>query len=220
MKDLISELSSLFHKERDPVYAQKQSAYLRDQFLFFGLSKPKRAIVQKELFAKFSWKEETLQTVALELWKCPEREFQYAAVDLLIKHKRQLTETSLPLLQTMISTHSWWDTVDLIAAHLLGGIVFRFPQLKLMMDKWILDPHLWIKRSALLCQLKWKKDTDEKRLISYCEALIHEKDFFLRKAIGWVLREYSKTNPDFVRLFIHNHPELSPLSLKEASKYL
>lgn len=217
---LIQTLSTLFQKERDPVYAKKQSAYLKDQFLFFGISKPKRAALQKEVFAPLKFKEEELQKIARDLWKSPEREFKYAAIDLLIKHKKHLTDSSLSLLETMIRTHSWWDTVDLIGSHLVGSIVFRFPKLRDNMDKWISDPHLWIKRSALLCQLKWKKDTDEKRLAEYCEALIYEKDFFLRKGIGWVLREYSKTNPDFVLKFIKSHPELSPLSIREASKYL
>jgi 3-methyladenine DNA glycosylase AlkD len=89
------------------------------------------------------------------------------------------------------------------------------------MDRWIEDPYLWIRRAALLYQLRWKQETDEEKLFSYCQKTLHEKDFFIRKAIGWVLREYSKTNPKAVKKFISSHRNhLSNLSIREGSKYL
>jgi len=121
----------------------------------------------------------------------------------------------------MIRTNSWWDTVDTIAPNLVGHLVKTHHELTKLMDQWIEDPYLWIRRAALLHQLRWKEMTDEETLFRYCQKTMHEKDFFIRKAIGWVLREYSKTNPRSVKKFIAKYQSnLSPLSIREGSKYL
>eukprot|EP01087_Luapelamoeba_hula_P014055 TRINITY_DN4057_c0_g1_i2.p1 TRINITY_DN4057_c0_g1~~TRINITY_DN4057_c0_g1_i2.p1 ORF type:complete len:122 (+),score=10.59 TRINITY_DN4057_c0_g1_i2:413-778(+) len=121
----------------------------------------------------------------------------------------------------MIRNKSWWDTVDIIASNLVGSLVTQFPQLSATMDNWISDEHLWVRRTALIHQLKYKAATNTDRLYSYIGQLMHEQDFFIRKAIGWALREYSKTDPDSVRDFIAaNDSELSSLSKREGSKYV
>jgi 3-methyladenine DNA glycosylase AlkD len=128
------------------------------------------------------------------------------------------------MLQTyanMIRMKSWWDTVDDIAANLVGMLLLDHPELVQAMDDWIQDEFLWIRRTALIFQLKYKQQTDCTRLFGYCTTVMHERDFFIRKAIGWALRQYSKTDPIAVKQFIQTHQHaLSPLSVKEGSKYV
>lgn len=186
------------------------------------LTKPQRTQVERVIFKEIPiHNEEELIENLLLLWRKEEREFQYAALVLARKYKKLHTPAFLSTLEIMIREKSWWDTVDDIAANLLGSLLKTFPEHIAVMDRWIVDSNLWIRRSALLHQLKWKKETNHRRLYAYCEKLMAEKDFFIRKAIGWVLREYSKTNPDSVRDFINkNRPYLSPLSIREGSKYI
>ena len=170
---------------------------------------------QKKIFTP----PENLQETLITLWKLPEREYTYAALDLAQKYRKKLTD--LCFIRYLIETRSWWDSVDFLAAHILGYVVLKTPSLLCDMDKWIEDSNFWIRRSAILCQLKWKEKTDEARLFSYCKKTAHESEFFIRKAIGWSLREYSKTSPQNVAAFIkENHSLLSPLSFREASKHL
>jgi 3-methyladenine DNA glycosylase AlkD len=127
----------------------------------------------------------------------------------------------LEIFEYLIRTKSWWDTVDDIAANLVGPLLSDYPELIKVMDSWIQDENIWIRRTALIFQLKWKKQTDTNRLFTYCGQVMHERDFFIRKAIGWALRQYSKTDPVAVKQFIQdNQFKLSPLSIKEGGKYV
>jgi 3-methyladenine DNA glycosylase AlkD len=219
---MIKELEKLFSTAANPEIALKQSAYLRNLFPFLGITKPEREILEKELFKKNQVHDlSALQKILLELWQQDHREFHYTALCLAQRHRKILTPEILPTLETMIRSKSWWDTVDTIAPNLVGHLVKTHPELTHVMDRWIEDPYLWIRRAALLYQLRWKQGTDEEKLFSYCQKTLHEKDFFIRKAIGWVLREYSKTNPKAVEKFISLHrSRLSNLSIREGSKYL
>jgi 3-methyladenine DNA glycosylase AlkD len=121
----------------------------------------------------------------------------------------------------LIVTRSWWDTVDALAAHLVGSLVRRHPGLVSTMDEWIDDDNLWVIRTALLHQLTYREATDHVRLFDYCLRQAHHRDFFIRKAIGWALRSYARTAPDDVRRFVGRHePVLAPLSVREALKHL
>lgn len=216
---MLEEIKTLFTSQANPEIALKQSAYMRNLFPFLGITKPQRERLEKQIFKKAPLHD--LHDILLKLWDQDYREFHYAALCLAQRHRKMLTLEALPILERMIRTQSWWDTVDTIAPHLVGHLVKAHPELLQVMDLWIHDPYLWIRRAALLFQLRWKKETDEKRLFSYCQKRMHEKDFFIRKAIGWALREYSKTSPASVKNFISRHQlHLSPLSLREASKYL
>jgi 3-methyladenine DNA glycosylase AlkD len=219
---MIKDLEKLFKSAADPEIALKQSAYMRDLFPFLGIAKPQREILEKEVFKKTKLQDlAALQKILLELWQKDHREFHYTALCFAQRHRKILTPEILPTLETMIRNKSWWDTVDTIAPNLVGHLVKTHPALTKIMDRWIEDPYLWIRRAALLHQLRWKDETDEEKLFSYCEKTMHEKDFFIRKAIGWVLREYSKTNPNAVEKFITLHESrLSNLSIREGSKYL
>lgn len=216
---MIDELEKIFLAAADPQNAQKQSAYMRNLFPFFGITKPQRVLLEKPFFKTVS--AEKFSTTMTALWKRKEREFHYAAIELAKHHKKLWTPEALSLFESMIRTHSWWDSVDDIASNLIGALVKTHSELIPLMDQWILDSDFWIRRTALLYQLKWKKATDEKRLFAYCEKTLHEKEFFIRKAIGWVLREYSKTHPHSVQNFLSQYRHrMSNLSLREASKYI
>lgn len=121
------------------------------------------------------------------------------------------------MVRHLITTVPWWDTVDLLAAHVVGPLVAADPALAATMDAWIDDDDLWVARAALLHQLRFKADTDTERLFGYCLRRSGHPDFFIRKAIGWALREYAKTDPDAVRDFlVREQRRLAPLSVREA----
>jgi 3-methyladenine DNA glycosylase AlkD len=154
----------------------------------------------------------------------PEREFQYAAVDLLAKHHRQLKLASLPSLLQLVQRHAWWDTVDGLAG-VVGDILLRArtrqPEVQRQMDDWLGHPSLWVRRVAMLHQLGWKAQTDQARLFRYALALAPETEFFIRKAIGWALRDHARTQPEAVRTFLADHAQvLSGLTRREAGKHL
>lgn len=202
---------------REVERAKWQSAYLLNQFPFLGVRAPilrNAARAEFRAYTSVDWRKSTLL-----LWEQPEREFQYAAIEWALKHKKQWVEADLSLFEGLIRTKSWWDTVDTLAPHIIGPMVQRFPQLLAQMDAWMASDHLWLRRASILFQLRYKKKTDAERLFRTCEALGQEKEFFIRKAIGWALREYSKTDREAVRAFL-DRSQLSSLSVREASKYL
>jgi 3-methyladenine DNA glycosylase AlkD len=218
---LIGYLEEEYSKVAKQDIAIKQQAYLRNQFQFLGLIKPLQQKILKFALQKFPYvSEKNLIQLLQDLWKKEHREFQYAALCLARRNSKFQSDAMFGTYEMMIRNKSWWDTVDEIAPHLVGSLVCKNPRHLSLMDKWIQDPHMWIRRSALLFQLRFKRDTNEKKLFDYCEEVMHEKEFFIRKAIGWALREYSKTNPASVKTFIKlNHSLLSPLSIREGSKY-
>lgn len=217
--DLVTPLKEAFEKSKNKEKADWQTAYMKHQFPFLGVAKPVRAKIQKELFKKHPiFSERMLLHIVKSLWNEHEREYLYAAIDLLIKHQKLWSKALLPFIKKLLSQKSWWDTVDLLSSKVLGKLLLEFPDLQNSVDDWIYDKNLWIRRSALLYQLSWKKKTDEKRLFNYCLHLSSEKDFFIRKAIGWALRQYAKTNQKAVKDFIRRHTSsLSTLSIREAS---
>lgn len=218
----LPELREDFEAVADPHRADEMSAYMKDHFEFLGLSAAVRRAAQKRLLLESaSADNDELLSFAEACWAEEEREFQYAAVDVLRKRAKALASTDLHRLRSLVSTKSWWDTVDALAAHVIGSLVRRHPALSADMDAWILDDDLWVARTAMLHQLMWKDDTDPDRLFRYAEAQASHPDFFMRKAIGWALRQYARTDPDAVRSFIGAHDrELSALSKREALKHL
>jgi 3-methyladenine DNA glycosylase AlkD len=162
-----------------------------------------------------------IENIAHSLWKMDERECQFTAVDLLNRMKRNLGPDQLPLMEYLITTKSWWDTVDGVAGWLVGAILGKHPEsIKPTTDSWMESGNIWLQRSCLLFQLNYKKDTDLDLLFGFIERLSDHKSFWIRKAIGWILREYSKTDPETVRHYVDAHPELSGLSKREALKVI
>lgn len=214
----IQEIVNQFAAQVDPLLKPRQEAYMRNQFPFCGINQTKRLAIQKQLFKQYPIQTmHELEVIVKQLWNLKLREYRYTAMDLLQKYAKLWKPETLHLFQWCIETDSWWDTLDDLAANCVGTLCMRYPELTALMDQWIHDENMWLRRAAILYQLKHKKHTDVQKLFSYCVARMHEKDFFIRKAIGWVLREYAKTDPHAVIAFVTKHQAtLSPLSKREA----
>ncbi len=219
---LVTDIAKKFHACSNALRSAKQSSYMRNQFPFLGITTPHRRIVLEPIFKQTVMLDHGQLSALIEtLWTKPEREFQYAAIDAAYYWRQLHTPETISLLEQMIRTLSWWDTVDDVAVRLVGPLWLRHHAISTNIDRWITDDNMWIRRSAIICQIRWKASTDIKRLFSYCAASMHEKNFFMRKAIGWALREYSKINPQEVKKFIEAHRSLmSSLSIREGSKYI
>lgn len=205
---------------RDPEKADGMARYMKNQFEFLGVQTPVRRKAIASLFreAKVSKGPIDWQLIH-QLWEKNEREYPYVAIDYLKRAKKCLVADDIQTLKKLIMTKSWWDTVDILASHLVGYIVKTYPQCESVMDEWIEDENMWVRRTAILHQLSYKEETDVEKLFSYCIRHADDKEFFIAKAIGWALREYAKTNPEAVLQFVENTP-LQNLSKREALKHL
>ncbi|MFH8613071.1 DNA alkylation repair protein [Streptomyces sp. NPDC018029] len=219
---VLERLVTTYRAAADPERAAQMRAYMKDIAPFLGLASPVRRDLSRAVLAGTPRPDETDCTaIALRCWELPEREYAYFAVDYLRRHVRRCSSDFLPVARHLVTTRSWWDTVDLLAAHVVGGLVAADPELRTAMDEWIEDENLWVARTALLHQLRYKSATDPERLFAYCVRQSGHPDFFLRKAIGWCLREYAKTDPEAVRAFVERERwRLAPLSVREALKNL
>ncbi|MFD7438464.1 DNA alkylation repair protein [Streptomyces sp. NPDC059861] len=217
---LLPRLTAAYTAAADPARAAPMRAYMKDVAPFLGLTTPVRRALSRTVVEDTPRPDEADCTaVALRCWQLPEREFHYFAVDYLRRHVSRCSSGFLPVARRLVTTVPWWDTVDLLAAHVVGPLVAADPGLKTDMDAWILDDDLWVARTALLHQLRYKERTDSERLFSYCLRQSGHPDFFVRKAIGWCLREYAKTDPDAVRDFLaRERGRFAPLSVREALK--
>ena len=160
-----------------------------------------------------------LEEVIRRGYNLPEREIQYFINELVIRMKRQLDPGNLRLAKWMVETKSWWDTVDSIATNIVGWIILNYRDQQSLMDQWSRDDNMWVRRTAILHQLKFKDETDVDRLAHYCISNSGSKEFFIQKSIGWALREYSKTDSQFVYDFVSRN-QLANLSKREALKWL
>ncbi|WP_282692139.1 DNA alkylation repair protein [Streptomyces sp. CC208A] len=219
---LMARLTTLYPAAGNPFRAQEMVAYMKGVAPFLGIRTPeRRALSRTVLDGTPRPAEPDCAAVALRCFALPEREYHYFAVDYLRRHVKRCSSGFLPVARRLVTTVSWWDTVDHLAAHVVGGLVAADPALAGEMDVWIDDEDPWTARTALLHQLRFKEGTDADRLFSYCLRRAADTDFFLRKAIGWSLREYAKTAPGEVRAFVaENRSLFSPLSVREALKHL
>ena len=218
----INELTRLFQQNTHEGNALRMAHYMKNHFPFFGIKSPLRRDIMKIWWGRQKFHDESeLQSLMSDLWKMDEREYQYVACDLGKSYKKLWTPESLPFIQQLICTKSWWDTVDVMASHMVGSIEYCFPNMDKVMDAWIAHPNMWIRRTAILHQLSFKERTTKFRLFDYCTQTMHEKEFFIQKAIGWALRQYSYIEPNSVIKFVNNNKaELSTLSKTEALKAL
>ena len=213
--DLLTELSNATNSEK----AQQMEKYMRDQFPFFGIPAPER----KKIFQAYM---KTIDSITIDwdfvegCWKKEPREWQYIAIDYLIRLKKQLIISDIPRLKQLITTKSWWDTVDGLD-ELLGYLALQNPEVEKLMLDWSQDENIWVRRVAINHQLLRKNQTNTILLKQILCNNLNDTEFFINKAIGWSLRDYSKTNPEWVRQFIQTHKEhMAPLSIREASKYI
>ncbi|MEE8335065.1 MAG: DNA alkylation repair protein [Candidatus Neomarinimicrobiota bacterium] len=199
---------------------QQMSAYMKNNFPFLGIKSPQRREIVVKCWKLMEIKRESdLLRVVDNLWELPEREFQYVGCDTLKKYKNLLTADAITGLAKLIRSKSWWDTVDSIAAHPVGHVVQCYPETVSKVDAWIHDENMWIRRTAILHQLRFKEKTDSAKLFRYCDLCLEENEFFIRKAIGWALRQYSYIEMDSVLEYVESRKyQLSNLSIREALK--
>ncbi len=209
-------LATAFAAAADPDRATPMANYMKDHFTFFGIATPARRAIQREVLGRWRPSEPELIAFADAAWARPERELQYAACDLLARNASRCSAALLDELERWIVRKSWWDSVDALA-HAVGDLVRTHPDLAAVTDRWIDAEDFWLARVAILHQLRYKAATDTDRLFGYCTRRARDSEFFIRKAIGWALREYAKTDPDAVVAYVTAHEaELSPLSRREA----
>ncbi|KAF0812276.1 hypothetical protein IGB42_03266 [Andreprevotia sp. IGB-42] len=207
----------------NPAHAVAMAAYIRGQFAFAGVKAPQRRLISTPLIraARVQFAASDYLHTAELLWQLPEREYQIAAVDLLADRPALLGAAALPVIEQLITAKAWWDSVDGLAGSVVGPLVGTHPDLIAIMDGWAAGERLWDKRTAILHQLGYKHATDSERLFRYCTDNAAHPDFFIRKAIGWALRQYARTDAAAVRSFLERERHsLSPLSLREAAKHL
>ena len=220
-QEYLKSLEAQLTMAADPGIARAQEAYMRTRFAFHGVKTVRRRELQKEFLKTENLPpKERLEEIVKNLWEKPEREYQYFAQELLFRYRRELATADISLLEYMITTKSWWDTVDFLAAKLVGAYLQEYPELRReYVEKWLNSGDLWLQRTAVLFQLKYKKETDAALLASTIRCLLGSKEFFINKAIGWALREYSKTDPSWVVDFVEN-TELSRLSRMEGLRLI
>ncbi|MHA7685160.1 DNA alkylation repair protein [Cupriavidus sp. PET2-C1] len=207
----------------DPAAAAQMRAYMRDQFPFLGIPTPARRRALRAL-PTVPWRDREWVAVAQLLWREPEREYRYAAADLLRKYAARFDATRIAPILALAQSEPWWDTVDSLAVT-IGTVIARERKTdadaQACADAWLGHDSPWVRRVAMLHQLGWRLETDEARLFRYARTLAPETEFFIRKAIGWALRDYANWNPDAVSAFLAAHRySLSALTLREAGRHL
>ncbi|MFT4417175.1 DNA alkylation repair protein [Fredinandcohnia humi] len=217
----INVITTLFEANRNVENSIPMQQYMKNHFPFLGIKTPLRRDLMKRFYLETDILKIDFQPEFVKiLWSKEEREYQYAALDYIQRFRKKLVQTHIPFLEELITTKSWWDTVDVISPHFVGKIAKETPSvIEQTIEEWAYGEHLWLCRSAILLQLRYKEDTDEALLYRFILANKDSKEFFIQKAIGWALREYSKTNPNSVRQFI-NENTLPRLSVREGSKYI
>jgi 3-methyladenine DNA glycosylase AlkD len=220
MNNYVIQLKTILEKHADPSQAAPMRKYMRDQFEYLGIKTPQRTALQKEFYAEHGLPEVTeLAAILRDLWSLPQREFQYTAVGLLERLSSQLPPNFIEAIEYLIVTKSWWDTVDSIAGTTVGAYFKRYPAVKnKYLAKWRKSKNMWLRRTTILFQLNYKKETDFDLLCEIIRENLGSDEFFINKAIGWALRQYARTDPKAVKKFV-KATDLHPLSRREAMKH-
>ena len=211
----------LFQENASPTDAVFMKKYMRNQFEFFGIRSTARQEIIRGFFKTYGLPELSIfESLIKELWQQPEREYQYFGIELTDRIHLQNNGDAIEVIEFMIVNKSWWDTVDLIAINIAGKYFKKNPHLiQCKTENWLHSGNIWLQRTTLLFQLKYKNTTNTALLFDFIKRLKDSNEFFIRKAIGWALREYSKTSPETVIQFIENN-ELPELSRREALKWV
>lgn len=213
------DIFNVYRRAANPQKAVQMASYMRNLFPFLGIQTPQRRELNRPFFKTIDKSTANWQFV-FDCWQLAEREFQYLAIDYLKKMQAQLTAADLSNLKELVVTKSWWDTIDALDV-IIGDVALRYPEINKTLLGWSLDENIWLRRTAIDHQLIRKEKTDTALLEQIIVNNLGHSEFFINKAIGWSLRNYSKTNPGWVRAFVEKYREqMAPLSIKEASKYL
>ncbi|WP_247943651.1 DNA alkylation repair protein [Streptococcus oralis] len=216
LADLLMELDAT----KNPEKAGPMEAYMRHQFSFLGVAGPERNALYKKYFPSAKKTKIIDWDFVDTCWEKEPREYQYVAANYLKTMQSYLTEDDLPKLMRLVVTKSWWDTVDILD-RVVGSLVYDKPELGEIILQWSLSDNIWLRRVAIDHQLLRKEKTDVQLMEKVLLNNLDQTEFFINKAIGWALRDYSKTNPEWVASFIEKNKErMAELSIKEASKYL
>ncbi len=217
----LTAIKKIYAANGDATNAKGAKAYLLNQFEFYGIKTPLRREICKAFYKANPIKDHNeLSTLIKACFAEPQRELHYFAIELLGHHKKMWSKKTLPLIEWMIIHKSWWDSVDSTNSNVIGKFFLTYPELiEEYTYKWNRSSNKWLQRMSILFQLMYKEKTNTTLLADYIEYCQSEEDFFIRKAIGWALRSYAKTNAKWVILFIKAHPQLSNLSKREALKH-
>ena len=206
------------HKNEEQ--AQKMSKYMLNKFEHIGIKTLERREIFKNFFKEYKNEEKIDWEFVNKCWENKYREFQYVAADYLKNMKDKLTRDDIPKLKQLILKKSWWDTIDNLDMT-IGALALKDSNVNKILMEWSLDENIWLRRIAIDHQLLRKEKTDIELLEKILKNNLEQTEFFINKAIGWALRDYSKTNPEWVKTFIEkNRENMAKLSIKEASKYL
>jgi 3-methyladenine DNA glycosylase AlkD len=221
MHPYAKSLQKLYQQHADPLKAAPMKAYMRNQFEYLGIQTPKSTELNRMFIAEHGLPElADLEEILRDLWTLTEREYQYVAVGILGRMAKELPPDFILVMEYLLVTKSWWDTVDSIAGGPVGTHFSRYPRVKeKYVALWRKSENIWLRRTTLLFQLGYKKDTDFPLLCDLIRDNLGSKEFFINKAIGWALRQYSRVDPQGVRNFVAQTP-LHPLSKREALKWL
>lgn len=209
----------------DPERARQQQAYMKSEMHYFGVAMPQCRHIANTVFrAHMLTDADTWEGVVLHLWRrAAHREERYAAIGLLLfrPYSDWLSPSRIAMVEEMVVTGVWWDYVDQLASHGTGAMLAARPEeMKPILRDWSVDENIWKRRTAILSQLRFRDATDPVLLEDVIAPPVASPEFFLRKGIGWALREYSKTDPAWVIDFVHARPELSGLSRREALRHI
>ncbi|MDZ5585154.1 DNA alkylation repair protein [Enterococcus cecorum] len=218
--DKYETIKKIFENHSNSERAMSMSKYMKDQFSFYGIAASDRRNLYKD-FLETVKKQGTLDWAFLDqCYADDHREFQYLAYEYLLAMKKQLSFEDISLVKDLVMKKSWWDTVDFLA-QVVGNIALKDSRVDEWMLAWSQEENIWVRRVSILYQLRFKEKTNTTQLEQILLNCVGTNEFFINKAIGWALREYSKTNPDWVRTFLENHQsQMANLSIREASKYL
>jgi 3-methyladenine DNA glycosylase AlkD len=218
-KKYVSQLAEIMTSHRSEEKAAPMAKYMKDRYPFYGIKSPERNAILRKFIAENKIPDDWQETIKL-CWSEVEREMQYIGMELAYRCRKRFIKSDLELFHFIITEKSWWDTVDFIASNIIGHYFLTFPdQIQPITGKWSASPNMWLNRTCLLFQLKYKGDTDFKLMQDLILQHSHSDEFFIRKAIGWALRQYTKTSPGEVQAFVAE-TELKPLSKKEALKHI
>lgn len=219
----VTYVQTALAERANPEKADGMQAYMKTDMPFYGVQKPGRTQIMRHLKKEFAPEShDEYLSLATALWELPHREEKYLAQEAAVTFGEFIVPDSLSLYQRFITEGAWWDFVDETSTHMIRELILDFSEeVWPVVDRWNGSEDMWLRRTSIICQIGAKERTDADRLFRFCESRMHEKEFFIRKAIGWALREYAKTDATAVARFATaNREGMSRLSFREATKHI
>lgn len=216
---MLQSLTERFMESADPLRASAMSAYMKNHFEFFGIPAPQRKIIQTEWLKSFKINDlGELTELVTQMWNLPQREYHYVAIEVLIKYKKLWSPDLALFFEDLLVTNAWWDSVDTLSSKVIGPYFKRFPKIRqTYLELWKNSSIFWLRRVCIIHQLSYRRSTDLDVLTEMILLNNQSSEFFIQKAIGWALRQYAKTDPEWVTRFVEITP-LKNLSKREAVK--